>query len=89
MRGQIEIYQGPRGTQINDQFEQDTVWLNLQQLAALFDRDVKTIGKHLNNVFKEGELQKDGVVAIFATTAADGKVYLVEYYNLDVLFRWR
>jgi len=65
--------------------ENETVWLNRQQMAKLFDRDVKTIGKHINNVFKEGELEKNSAVANFATTASDGKVYNVEYYNLDVI----
>ena len=65
--------------------ENETVWLNRQQISELFDRDVKTIGKHINNVFKDGELFKDSVVANFATTATDGKTYDVEYYNLDVI----
>jgi len=83
---QIEIYQTADGqTQINIRFEQETVWLNRQQLAMLFDRDVKTIGKHVNNVFKEGELKKDAVAAKFATTAQDGKTYQVDHYNLDVV----
>jgi len=82
----IEIYQSEDGqTDIRVQFEEDTVWLNRQQLSELFDRDVKTLGKHVNNVFKEGELDKDSVVAKFATTAVDGKVYQVEHYNLDVI----
>ena len=62
---------------------QDTVWLNRQQMAELFDRDVKTIGKHISNALKE-ELE-DSVVAKFATTAADGKTYQVAYYNLDMI----
>ena len=62
---------------------QETVWLNRQQMAKLFDRDVKTIGKHISNALKE-ELE-DSVVANFATTAADGKTYLVAYYNLDMI----
>ena len=62
----------------------ETVWLNRQQMAVLFDRDVKTIGKHVNNVLAE-ELDDVPVVANFATTAADGKTYQVEYYNLDVI----
>ena len=83
---QIEIYQAKDGsTQIDVHFEQDTVWLNRNQLASLFDRDIKTIGKHINNVFKEGELSKDSVVANFATTALDGKTYQTEHYNLDVI----
>jgi len=85
-QNQIEIYQAKDGTtQINVQFEQETVWLNRNQLASLFDRDIKTIGKHINNVFKEGELSKDSVVANFATTALDGKTYQTEHYNLDVI----
>ncbi len=63
----------------------ETVWLNRTQLSELFGRDVKTIGKHINNVFEEKELEKISVVANFATTALDGKTYNVEYYNLDVI----
>lgn len=65
--------------------KEETVWLNRQQIAELFDRDIKTIGKHLKNLFGEGELSKEAVVANFATTANDGKTYQVEYYNLDVI----
>lgn len=86
MNSQIEIYQAGDGqTQIEVTFEQDSVWLNRIQLAELFDRDVKTIGKHINNVFNEGELDKASVVAKFATTAADGKTYQIDHYNLDVI----
>ena len=63
--------------------ENNTVWLNRKQLAELFGRDVKTIGKHINNALKE-ELD-NSVVANFATTASDGKVYQVEHYNLDMI----
>ena len=65
--------------------EQESVWLNRNQIAELFGRDVKTIGKHINNIFIEGELVRFSVVANFATTASDGKIYDVEYYNLDVI----
>ncbi|MFT3930068.1 MAG: RhuM family protein [Spongiibacteraceae bacterium] len=83
---QIEIYQGADGqTQIEVRLGADTVWLNRQQLAELFGRDIKTIGKHISNVFNEGELRKQSVVANFATTASDGKTYQVEHYNLDVI----
>jgi len=58
--------------------------LNRQQIALLFGRDVKTIGKHINNVLKE-ELSSHSVVANFATTAADRKINQVEYYNLDLI----
>ena len=54
-------------------------------MALLFDRDVKTIGKHINNIFNEGELVENAVVANFATTANDGKIYQVDHYNLDVI----
>lgn len=63
--------------------DKETVWLNRNQLAVLFDRDVKTIGKHINNALKE-ELDSS-VVAKFATTASDGKTYMVDYYNLDMI----
>lgn len=86
MENQIEIYQSSDGqTQIEVAFEQDTVWLNRNQLAELFGRDVKTIGKHINNVFNGGELDKGSVVANFAITAADGKTYQVDHYNLDAI----
>lgn len=62
----------------------ETVWLNRHQLSMLFDRDVKTIGKHINNALKE-ELEGLSVIAKFATTATDGKVYNVDYYNLEMI----
>lgn len=64
--------------------DEETVWLNRQQLSLLFERDVKTIGKHISNILKE-ELKELSVVANFATTASDGKVYQTEHYNLDVV----
>lgn len=70
---------------IKVQMSDDTVWLNRNQLAELFGRDVKTIGKHINNTLKEELSGDDSVVAKFATTAADGKTYQTEYYNLDVI----
>ena len=65
--------------------ENNTVWLNRKQLAELFGRDVKTIGKHINNALKEELKDDNSVVAKFATTAKDEKKYNVEYYNLDVI----
>ena len=68
--------------------EKESVWLNRQQIATLFDRDVKTIGKHINNVFKEGELDKNSTVANFATVQKEGQREVtrdIEYYNLDVI----
>lgn len=64
--------------------ENETVWLNRHQLSMLFDRDIKTIGKHINNALKE-ELEGLSVIAKFATTETDGKVYNVDYYNLEMI----
>jgi len=72
-------------TKIETTFDNDTVWLSIDQMAELFQRDKSTISRHIKNIFSEGELKQDSVVANFATTAADGKVYQVDYYNLDVI----
>ena len=64
--------------------EEETVWLNRQQMALLFERDVKTISKHVNNALAQ-ELKGFSVVAKFATTANDGKIYQVDYFNLDMI----
>ena len=61
------------------------LWLNLNQMAALFGRDKSVISRHLRNIFREGELVRDSVVAFFATTATDGKTYTVEHFNLDAM----
>ena len=70
---------------IETTFDGDTVWLSIDQMAELFQRDKSTISRHIKNVFVEGELDRNAVVAKFATTAADGKTYQVEFYNLDVI----
>ena len=72
-------------TKIEATFENDTVWLSIAQMAELFQRDRSVIGKHVRNIFKEGELDKNAVWAKFAYTASDGKKYEVDYYNLDVI----
>ncbi len=72
-------------TKIETTFENDTVWLSIDQMAELFQRDKSVIGKHVRNIFKEGELEKESVWAKFAYTASDGKTYQVDYYNLDVI----
>jgi hypothetical protein len=83
---QIITYQTVDGkAAISVNMLEDTVWLSQKQIALLFERDYKTISKHILNVFGEGELDKNSVVANFATTAADGKTYQVDYYNLDVI----
>lgn len=72
-------------TKIQATFDNDTVWLSIDQMAELFQRDKSTISRHIKNIFEEGEYVSESVVAKFATTAADGKTYQVEYYNLDVI----
>ncbi|GHV36538.1 DNA-binding protein [Spirochaetia bacterium] len=81
---EIILYQPDNAVKLEVRLENETVWLNRQQTADLFDRDIKTIGKHINNALQE-ELAGLSVVAKFATTAADGKTYQVEYYNLDMI----
>ena len=74
-----------QGVKLEVNLKDETVWLNRQQLSELFDRDIKTIGKHINNALKEELLEDNSVVSKFATTASDGKTYQVEYYNLDMI----
>jgi len=84
-KDEIIIYQAnDQSTVLEVRVEDETVWLNRNQIALLFARDIKTIGKHINNVLKE-ELRDFSVIAKFATTASDGKIYQVEYYNLDMI----
>ena len=85
-KSHIIIYTAEDGlTKIETTFDEDTVWLSIDQMAELFQRDKSTISRHIKHIFAEGELVRDSVVAKFATTAADGKVYQVDYYNLDVI----
>ena len=72
-------------TKIETTFYEDTVWLSIDQIAELFQCDRSVIVKHVRNIFKEGELDKNSVLAKFAYTATDGKKYNVDYYNLDVI----
>ena len=84
--GDIIIYQTEDGlTKINVNIQGETVWLSLDLMAELFQRDKSTISRHIKNIFSEGELSPNSVVAKFATTATDGKTYQVDYYNLDVI----
>lgn len=83
---QILLYQTEdRRTRIEVRLEGETVWLSLNQIAELFQRDKSVISRHIRNIFEEGELTRKPVVANYATTAADGKSYQVEYFNLDVI----
>ena len=85
-RSQIEIYQNKDNkTEIEVQFDNETFWLSLNQIAELFGRDKSVISRHLKNIFAESELEKNQVVAFFATTASDAKIYQVEYFNLDAI----
>ena len=82
MKNEIILFEN-QNVKLEVNMKDETVWLNREQLAILFDRDIKTIGKHINNALNE-ELD-NSVVAKFATTAKDGKTYQVEYYNLDMI----
>ena len=85
-KGEIYIYQTEDGkTKLSVNLQNETVWLSLDQMAELFQRDKSTVSRHIKNVFEEGELNASSVVANFATTASDGKTYQVDYYNLDVI----
>jgi len=80
------IYQAKSGAiELRGDFGKETLWASLDQIAHVFERDKSVISRHIKNVFKDGELKRNSVVAFFATTAADGKVYNVEYFNLDVI----
>ena len=82
----IALYTAPDGqVQVEVRVAADTVWLSLNQMAALFDHDKSVVSRHLRKVFAEGEHQRKAVVAKNATTAADGKTYKVEYFNLDAI----
>lgn len=83
---QIVIYELESGEAVVDVLlEKETLWLSLNQLAVLFDRDKSVISRHLKNIFHEGELERDSVVAKYATTASDHKTYEVEHFNLDAI----
>ena len=83
-RNEIILFEN-QGVKLEVNLKDETVWLNRKQLSKLFERDIKTIGKHINNALKEELAYDNSVVAKFATTASDGKIYQVEYYNLDMI----
>ena len=85
-RGEVVLYQASDGTvSLDVRLERESLWLSLNQMAALFDRDKSVISRHLRNVFNDGELDREAVVAENATTAVDGKAYQVEFFNLDAI----
>jgi len=84
-KGEIIIYQTENGqTELEVRLEQETLWLNLNQIASLFGRDKSLISRHLRNLFLTGELVRNAVVAFFATTAADGKTVERPPYNVPL-----
>ncbi len=86
LQKQVVVFQSKGGAiELRGDFNKQTLWATLGQIAQVFGRDKSVISRHLANIFKELELDKDSVVAKNATTAADGKTYQVEYYNLDAI----
>jgi len=85
-KGAILMYQTEDGlTKIEVELRAETVWLSIEQMAELFQRDKSTVSRHIKNIFTEGELERSSVVANYATTAVDGKTYKVDHFNLDVV----
>ena len=84
-QNQIILYRPNDTISLEVRLENDTVWLTQDMMSDLFLRDKSTISRHIKNIFQEKELLEESVVAKFATTASDGKIYQVDYYNLDVV----
>ena len=84
-KGEIVIYKSKEGPKLDVRLEKETVWLTQKQIAMLFDTQRPAITKHLNNIFRSGELDKNSVSSILEHTAADGKVYKTQFYNLDAI----
>jgi len=84
-KDEIVLYQPDNSTQLEVRVENETVWLTQAQMVVLFQRDKSVISRHIKNVFEEKELEENSVVAKYATTATDGKIYNVDFYNLDVI----
>ncbi len=86
MDNDIVIYKGADGkTELQVNIKKDTIWLSLDQISTVFQKNKSTISRHIKNIFETNELQRNQVVANFATTAKDGKIYQVDYYNLDMI----
>ncbi len=84
-KGEIIIYKTSKGPELKVWLEKETVWLTQAQIALLFGTQRPAITKHLNNIFKTGELDKKSVSSILERTAADGKRYKTQFYNLDII----
>ena len=88
MRGQIDIYQGPEGTEIEVHFEGDTVWLSQRQMAELFEKDTDTIGLHLKHIFADSELDEQATTEDYSVVRKEGKRSVkrsIKHYNLDAI----
>jgi len=86
MENKVLIYVSEDGlVKVDVNLNKETVWFTVEQMGELFSRDKSVISRHIKNIFLEGKLQEDSVVAKFATTEADNKTYNVRYYNLDVI----
>ena len=84
--GEFILFQTEDGrTRVQCRFENETIWLTQKLMAELFQKDVRTINEHIQNIFEEGELSPDSVLRKFRITAADGKTYDTQHYNLDVI----
>ena len=81
----IVVYENGANLRLQVKTDGETVWLTQEQMAVLFGRDQSVIARHISNIFKEGELEREAVYAKFAYTASDGKTYQVAFYNLDVI----
>ena len=85
-KGDIIIYQSESGeTKIDVRFQDETVWLTQAQLCELYQSSKANVSEHIKNIFEEGELEQSAVVRKIRTTAADGKTYAVNHYNLDMI----
>ena len=85
MEQDIVVYENGANLRLQVKTDGETVWLTQEQMSVLFGRDQSVIARHISNIFKEGELERDSVYAKFAYTASDGKTYQVAFYNLDVI----
>ena len=85
MEQNIVVYENGANLRLQVKTDGETVWLTQEQMSVLFGRDQSVIARHISNIFKEGELERDSVYAKFAYTASDGKTYQVAFYNLDVI----
>ena len=84
MENEIKIFEN-QNVKLEVNMKDETVWLTQEQMAKLFDRDRKTITRHIQNIYKEGELEENQVCSFFEHTANDGKVYNTQFYNLDMI----